>query len=117
MTARTPEDILINDLTNRLTVFDADYKQAFDKDRDSLSTLRLRNRANELHHVIVLMERDILNGEFNFEKYVKRAEFHIWDMGDQLKHSLNTGDNAVFRGNLEGNTAILEVLNANKLNF
>lgn len=112
-----PEDVLLNDLRNIQAVFDEKHDAAKDKDRDSLSTLRLRNLTNEIFHVIVLIERDILNGEFDFAKYVRRAEFNIWDMEDKLKYSLNTADNCVFRGVLEGSTAVLEVLNANKFNF
>lgn len=116
-TTLSPEDVLLNDLRNLQVVFDEKHNEARDKDRDSLTTLRLRNLSNEIFHAIVLMERDILNGEFDFAKYVRHAEFNIWDMGDKLKHSLNTADNCVFRGVLEGSTAVLEVLNANKFNF
>jgi hypothetical protein len=117
MAELSAEDTLVNDLTNMLALADADHKAAFDKDRDSLRTLQLRNHSSAINQALILIKRDIANGEFDIEKHVKHAEFHIWDMGDKIAHSLNTADNCVFRGDLNGNTAVLEVLNANKFNF
>ena len=122
MTSTPAKTALIADLRNLLNVVDKETRLAFEEDRDSLRTLRLQCKEGTIRNAIRYAERefekDSLGEEpFDFQRLLNLQDGSIGHMEDLIAGSINTADCAVYKGDLQGHQAVLEILEKHKENF
>ena len=122
MSSTPAETALIADLRILLDAVDKETRTAFEADRDSLRTLRLQCKEGTIRNAINYAQREFQKdhlGEetFDIQRLVNLHDGHAGHMEDLLASSLNTADCAVYKGDLQGHQAVLEILEKHKGNF
>lgn len=116
------QDSLVTELRNLLDVTEAETTKAFEADRDSLTTLRLQCKSgtirNAINYLLRAFEAESTGEEpFEIQRQFNLHEGHSGNLEDLIRYNLNTADCAVYKGDLQGHQAVLEVLAKHRSNF
>lgn len=122
MTSTPAEDNLIADLRTLLRSVEPETREAFEADRDSLRTLRLQCKEGTIRNAINYAQREFQKdhlGEepFDIQRLVNLHDGHAGHMEDLIAGSMNTADCAVYKGDMQGHYAVLEILEKHRANF